>query len=93
MKEEKRTFLPSMKPFTAALRLQLQKDGFKYVQVKGYSGDRRLDYIGTSLVILIPIRYLAENGMGSGIYESLDSPLLDLWVVDDSGVKIFVCYK
>lgn len=91
MKKEKKTVFHKVKPFTKHIMHQLQENGFRYVQVRGYTSDKRLDYMEPQIMVLIPIKELSDNGMGSGIYESLDSPILEIWVANDIGINVFVC--
>ncbi|MEO5893153.1 MAG: hypothetical protein ABIQ31_23080 [Ferruginibacter sp.] len=71
--------------------LNLEKNGFKYVQVKGLTMDRHYDYIEPHWIMLVPIKELPTAQINKDIYEPLDSELLREWASDvDQTTQILI---
>jgi hypothetical protein len=74
-----------MESSKSALRLTLQslqhlKDrGFRFVLIKGYTTDRRVDYIVLNYFTLVPVKDLPEDPNKKEIYEPIDSDILLEW--------------
>jgi hypothetical protein len=61
-------------------RLQkLKEQGFRFVLVKGYSLNRRSDYIELNHWMLEPVVQLPEDPARKEIYEPIDSEILLEW--------------
>lgn len=78
-------------PLTPLLLQQLKKKGFEYVRVQALTGDRMLDYIEPRYLLLIPIKELSNDPAQKGIYEPVDSNILQQWANSpDECVEVFV---
>ena len=70
---------------------ELKEKGYLYVLVKGYTTDRRIDYIEPNHIILIPVKGLSSDPTKKGIYEPIDSPILSQWAqFPDVGVQVLI---
>lgn len=78
MKNETKENFGTTAPFTLAALETLKSKGFQYVQVKGFTRDRRLDYMEPHFLVLIPLKELPAGG-NIEIYESINSKLLLEW--------------
>ena len=45
-------------PLTQSALLKIEKEGFKYVQVKGLTTDKHYDYIDPHFLVLVPMKEL-----------------------------------
>ena len=86
--------------FTSTVRLTLQllqtlrREGFKYVQVKGFTTDRRLDYMEPRFLVLLPIKVLPEDPAEKEIYEPIESKILEDWAKSpEERMEIFISLK
>ena len=79
MKNEDKDYFGSAKPLTSAALHKLKDKGFRYLQVKGFSSDKRLDYMEPRYFILVPLKELPQDTAHKGIYEPIDSDLLEEW--------------
>ena len=86
--------------FESTVRLtldQLQKlkdKGFRYVQVKGFTSDRRLDYMEPRFLLLIPIKDLSNDPAQKEIYEPINSKILEEWANSaNEGIEILIAVK
>jgi len=72
--------------------LQELKDlGFRYVLVKGYTPDRRFDYIELNYFTLVPVKDLPEDPGQKEIFAPIDSDILEDWANQpDRGIKAFI---
>lgn len=57
----------------------LQKNGFKYVLVKGLTIDKHYDYVDPHCLVLVPCKELPVDPMKKDIYEPIKSDLLYKW--------------
>ena len=48
-------------PFTIAVLETLKNKGFRYVQVKGFTSDKKLDYMEPRYLVLIPMKTLPDQ--------------------------------
>jgi len=70
---------------------QLKDSGFRFVLIKGYTTDRRVDYIEVNYFTLVPVRDLPEDPNKKEIYESIDSDILMQWAsFPDDGAKVII---
>lgn len=70
---------------------KLKDDGFQFVQVKGFTAGRRLDYMEPSFFVLLPIKELPDDVNKKGIYEPIHSSILSEWAKSpDDGIKVLV---
>jgi hypothetical protein len=75
--------------------LQNLKDkGFRYVLVKGYTLDRRMEYIELNNITLTPVKDLSTDPNKKGIYEPIESKILTQWAEHpESGVKVVIEFE
>jgi len=93
MKNETRENFGATTPFTMAALETLKKKGFKYVQVKGYTADKRLDYMEPRYLVLVPMMTLPVDPGKIEIYESINSQLLQDWASHPGdGMKVLVSF-
>ena len=83
--------------FESTVRLtleQLQKlkdQGFRFVLVKGFTTDGRLDYIEPRFLLLVPIKELSDDPAEKEIYEPINSKLLEDWANSpNEGIEILI---
>jgi hypothetical protein len=70
---------------------QLKDSGFRFVLIKGYTTDRRIDYIEVNYFTLVPVKDLSEDPNKKEIYESIDSEILMQWAsFPDDGAKVVI---
>lgn len=93
MKKETSAEFQSLLPFTSDMLVQLKHEGFKFVQIRGYSVDRHLDYMGPHYFILTPVKGPSTNDKDLEIYEPINSEILISWASESTGVKVLVSYK
>lgn len=67
------------RPLTTDALDQLQRQGYRYVQIKGMTLDRHYDYIEPQLMVLVPMRELSADPLKRDIYEPINSELLYRW--------------
>ncbi|HTI90205.1 MAG TPA: hypothetical protein VL727_06420 [Puia sp.] len=72
--------------------LQSLKDsGFRFVLIKGYTTDRRQDYIELNYFTLVPVKDLPDDPNKKEIYEPIDSTILREWALSpDEGLKVII---
>jgi len=72
--------------------IQVLKDlGYQYVVVKGYTPDRRNDYIELNHFMLEPVKQLPEGSGQTGIFAPIDSDIIRDWANQaDDGIKAFI---
>jgi hypothetical protein len=80
---------------TTRLTVQNLKDlkdrGFRYVLVKGFTMDRRLDYTELRYFMLVPVKDLSDDPNQMGIYEPIESKILQDWASSpDDRVEVLV---
>lgn len=69
----------------------LKASGYRYVVVEGYTVDRRQDFIEMNHFVLRPLRDLPNLPGDLGIFESIDSPILDEWAdAPDGSIQAFI---
>jgi hypothetical protein len=70
---------------------ELKDSGFRFVLIKGYTTDRRIDYIDLNYVALIPVKALPTDPNKKEIYEPIDSTILIEWAnFPDIGFKVVI---
>jgi hypothetical protein len=70
---------------------QLKDSGFRFVLIKGYTTDRRVDYIELNYFTLVPVKDLPEDPNKKEIYEPIDSEILMEWAsFPDDGAKVII---
>ncbi|WP_431210083.1 hypothetical protein ACQ86N_28980 [Puia sp. P3] len=57
----------------------LKRNGYQYVLIKGYTPDRRSDYIQLTNFTLVPVRQLPEGPGEKEIYAPIDSEIIEEW--------------
>ncbi len=71
----------------------MEKEGYRYVQIKGLGADRRYDYLAPRFLILVPLRELPTDPREKDIYEPIPSPVLEQWANEsDDRFKIIIVY-
>jgi hypothetical protein len=94
MKNETRDDFGTTAPFTIAALNTLKNKGFQYVQVKGFTSDKRLDYMEPRYWVLIPMKELPVDPGKIEIYESINSKLLLDWATHPyEGMDVLVSYN
>jgi len=66
-------------PLTQNALQRIEKEGFKYVQVKGLTIDKHYDYIDPHFLVLVPLKELPTEQEKKDIYEPVKSELLRKW--------------
>ena len=91
MKNETRENFGTTAPFTLAALETLKNMGFQYVQVKGFTSDKRLDYVEPRYLLLIPMKTLPVEPGEIEIYESINSQLLLDWATHSgNGMEVLI---
>ena len=91
MKNDIEEAFASTTKLSLPLLQKLKEKGFRYVQVMGFTTDRRLDYMEPRFLLLVPIRELSDDPEKKEIYEPIDSRILEDWAnAPDDGIKILI---
>jgi hypothetical protein len=91
MKNETKRDFGTTAPFTMAALEALKKKGVRYVQIKGFTSDKRLDYMEPRYMVLIPMMDLPVGAGEIEIYESINSKLLQEWATHfGDGFKVLI---
>ena len=90
MKEKKGPNINSAMPFNRITLEELKKQGYKYLQIKGYAYDHQVDYGQLRYLVLIPHKTFPEKSNNIEIYEPIDSDILVSWADSQIGVKVLV---
>jgi hypothetical protein len=78
-------------PFTLSSLRKIEKDGYKFVQVKGLTMDKHYEYIEPHFLVLVPMKELPTDQDKKDIYEPVPSELLQRWAVEnDENMEIFI---
>ena len=96
MKEKNHTGENSKSTVRLTLQLlqKMRSRGFRYVQVKGFATDRRLDYMEPRFLVLVPIKVLPADPAEKEIYEPIESKILEDWAKSpEEGIEIFISLK
>lgn len=84
----------STTPLTLQMLHKIEKDGYKFVQVKGLTFDKHYDYVEPHFLVLVPMKELPTAQEHKDIYEPLPSGLLQRWVTEnDDALEIVVSTK
>ncbi|HSB92071.1 MAG TPA: hypothetical protein VLC28_03100 [Flavitalea sp.] len=82
---------PGVVRFNATMLKVLEREGYKYIQIKGLSTDKRGDYLSPQLLLLKPLKELPVDQREKEIYEALPSTILEQWAEEsDDRFKIFI---
>ena len=80
--------------FEANMLATLASRGYKYVQIKGLTTDKRCDYLSPHLLILVPMKELPADQRDKDIYEPIPSKILEQWAKEsDDHFKIYVSQR
>jgi len=91
MKNENKDNFGSTTRLTLQALEHLISRGFEYVQVKGFTRDRRQDYMEPYYLILFPIKELPVDTNEKGIYEPIRSKILIDWANSpNDGIEVLV---
>jgi hypothetical protein len=91
MTNEERQNLGAVTPFTLPALQKLKNRGFRFMQVNGFSSDKRLDYMEPRYFILVPLKDLPTENDRKGIYEPIDSQLMLDWAnIPPASSDIFI---
>lgn len=78
-------------PFTVAVLESLKNGGFQFVQVKGFTADKKLDYMEPRYLVLTPMKALPVEPGKIEIYEPINSQLLQDWATNPgNGMKVLI---
>ena len=77
--EVKNNFL-NHKPLSIEALNSLQKKGYRYLQVQGFTLDHHPEYVEPHYLMLVPIKELSVNPENMDIYEDINSELIKDWV-------------
>jgi hypothetical protein len=70
---------------------QLKDSGFRFVLIKGYTSDRRVDYMEFKFFTLVPVKNLPEDPNKKEIYEPINSLILLEWATfPDQGTQVVI---
>ncbi len=84
----------STTPLSLEMLRKIEKDGFKFVQVKGLTFDKHYDYVEPHFLVLIPMKELPTAQEHKDIYEPVPSNLLQKWAVEtDDALEIVISTK
>ena len=71
----------------------LARQGYKYVQIKGLTTDKRYDYLAPRFLLLVPLKELPSDPRQKDIYEPIPSRILEQWAKEsDDHFKIFIVH-
>ena len=71
----------------------LERQGYKYVQIKGLTSDKRYDYFAPRFLLLVPFKELPADPRDKDIYEPIPSTILEQWAKEsDDHFKIFIVH-
>ena len=94
MKKEIKDSFGATTLFTMAALEALKDKGFRYVQIKGFTADKKLDYMEPRYWVLFPLKELSSNKCEVEIYEPINSQTLMDWATHPrEGMKVLVCYN
>lgn len=65
--------------YDAKALANLEKKGYRYVQIKGLTVDKHYDYIAPHFLVLVPLKELPSDPNQKDIYEPIGSALLAQW--------------
>ena len=68
--------------FTAKALDNLQRSGYKFVQVVGLTADNHYDYTDPHCLLLVPLKELPTDPEKKDIYEPIESGLLYKWAAE-----------
>jgi hypothetical protein len=71
-------------PLTIKSLQKMEAEGYKYVQVKGFTMDKHFDYIEPHIMVLVPMKELPTDQNLKDIYEPTNSKLLKQWAVEEN---------
>jgi hypothetical protein len=69
---------------------ELKDKGFRFVLVRSYTLDRRVDYIQMNHFALKPVRELPRDPGEMGIFAPIDSDILVDWADGGGGIQAFI---
>ena len=77
--------------FESRMMELLERQGYKYVQIKGLNRDNRSDYLSPHLLLLVPMKELPADQSEKDIYETIPSSILEQWAKEsDDYFNIFI---
>ena len=72
---------------------KLERKGYKYVQITGLTMDKHYDYIEPHFILLKPIKELPSDPAQKGIYEPINSKILQQWAKEkDEHFEIVIAH-
>ncbi|MDB5252881.1 MAG: hypothetical protein JWP27_2050 [Flaviaesturariibacter sp.] len=71
-------------PLTIKGLQKMEAEGYKYVQVKGFTMDKHFDYIEPHIMVLVPMKELPTDQDKKDIYEPTNSKLLKQWAMEEN---------
>lgn len=87
MTDAARTQYQFHKPLTAEALHLLEENGYKYLQVQGFTMDHHAEYVEPHYLMLVPFKELPKD-----VYEPIDSPLVQEWICNNTAgnLEIFL---
>jgi len=68
---------------------RLEQQGYKYLQVQGFTLDHHPEYVEPHYLMLVPIKELSARREKMDIYEEINSDLIRQWVTAaDNGDRL-----
>ncbi len=91
MKNEIRDDFESTIRLTPQYLQKLKESGFRYVQIKTFTWDRRQDYMDPHYFILTPIKDFPKDPAKKEIFEPINSKILEDWSNStDDHIKVMI---
>lgn len=92
MKNETRRNFEHARKLSGKILNDLQLEGYKYVQIKGYTVERHPEYVEPHYFMLIPMKTLPTDPQSRDIYEPIESEFLANWALqsNDDHTEILV---
>jgi hypothetical protein len=91
MKNETRENFEGTTRLTPQTLQKLKDKGFLYVQIKGFTFDKRQDYMEPRYFVLIPIKEFSSDPNKKEIYEPINSEILIDWSNStNEGIEVLV---
>jgi hypothetical protein len=91
MRNETKGNFESTTRLTPQTLQKLKDKGFRYVQIKGFTHDKRQDYMEPRYFVLIPIVDFSSDPDKKEIYEPINSEILNDWSnSSDNDIEVLI---
>lgn len=74
------------RPLTKEALAKIEKEGYKYVQIKGLTFDKHYEYVEPHYLVLVPMKELPTDPAQKDIYEPIASKILQQWATEKNDV-------